>query len=1024
MSVLFLTLAIVTAPIKDPLAPYRGLPVLDVELDMPAGEVAADLEELVAIERGYLLDTASVQQALKRLYSLGRFADVAVHATRRTGTVVLHFTLKPVQRLSSLDLDGIEHADADALKAALGLKEGDEVDRRTKGRLEARALSHLTHNGFPEAKVEVFELPRDDQSIAYRVIVVEGSPRRVGELGFSGSPRLPEALLRELILTRERGVLRADELAEDVRRLREAYYARGFWRARIGTPEISGRDLRPKVTFPIEAGERVALYFKGNQVLTDTELRALVPRPEAPIQEDDLQVVARRIEERYRRAGYFHAKVELRGYRDAKAGALRYVYTIAEGEPLRVVALRFEGATVFTPEVLDLQIRSSLKQELVPVRTFEPLEDGVVERGHFDDEPRAPPSVPPEERWLPEVYERVLGDVTTAYRSQGYLSATVGPPEVQMSRGKVSVRVPVVEGPQTRIRSITFRGNQAFDAPTLLAELEAAADREGQLASLGSTALARPGAPYSSAGVEDARIHILRSYRDRGYIYARLFSDVALSADAAHADVVYRFEEGPQVRVQNVLIRGNRYTRDTIIESRMSLRAGDVYSVAQALQDQRSIAALDVFSSVRVKLIDEEIPAERKDVVAEVVERNRGKLGLAGGLSTADGVRVLADYMQLNLFGSAASFNLSLKVNWQVFFSFYGTYADRLEDRYAEFTPFERTEIEARAGIRSPRILTWPFDPSFRFDLVYERDNALPYSLEATRAIFGADFSPARRVSFGIEPQLSVTDLQCWSLTDTATDDERRRACQDDFTSRRQAASFDEGRRVTLTIGPSLTLDGRDDPFTPTRGVYFNARVFWAPYTVVPEDEDLSDFDTYTKAEGTLAAYLPLPKRMVLALTARAGAVVAPLVALQEGAEVLPENERYRLGGATTMRGFYNESMYPEDFCVGRAGRTVCDGLYESTLEQATPGGNLFTLFKTELRVPMSESFSLGFFTDLGNLWIKAPPPELFTLRLSTGLGLRYGTPFGPIGLDVGFNPYPRQRVGETAVEWHFALGY
>src|SRR5688572_21159359 len=109
--VLMLALASSGAGIKDPLAPYRGLPVLDVEA--PMEEDVRELRELVGIERGYLLDGPSVQLALKRLYALGRFADVGAYATRVKGTVTLRFVLRPTQRLSALDIDGVELVDAD-----------------------------------------------------------------------------------------------------------------------------------------------------------------------------------------------------------------------------------------------------------------------------------------------------------------------------------------------------------------------------------------------------------------------------------------------------------------------------------------------------------------------------------------------------------------------------------------------------------------------------------------------------------------------------------------------------------------------------------------------------------------------------------------------------------------------------------------------------------------------------------------------------------------------------------------------
>jgi outer membrane protein insertion porin family len=44
-----------------------------------------------------------------------------------------------------------------------------------------------------------------------------------------------------------------------------------------------------------------------------------------------------------------------------------------------------------------------------------------------------------------------------------------------------------------------------------------------------------------------------------------------------------------------------------------------------------------------------------------------------------------------------------------------------------------------------------------------------------------------------------------------------------------------------------------------------------------------------------------------------------------------------------------------------------------------------------------------------------------FDLRETSGLGLRYLTPVGPIGIDYAWKL--DRRDGESAAEWHFTIG-
>ena len=49
-----------------------------------------------------------------------------------------------------------------------------------------------------------------------------------------------------------------------------------------------------------------------------------------------------------------------------------------------------------------------------------------------------------------------------------------------------------------------------------------------------------------------------------------------------------------------------------------------------------------------------------------------------------------------------------------------------------------------------------------------------------------------------------------------------------------------------------------------------------------------------------------------------------------------------------------------------------------------------------QLRVPLTDLFSIGFFLDTGNLWLD-PSQISASLRYGAGPGLRISTPIGPL---------------------------
>jgi outer membrane protein insertion porin family len=94
-------------------------------------------------------------------------------------------------------------------------------------------------------------------------------------------------------------------------------------------------------------------------------------------------------------------------------------------------------------------------------------------------------------------------------------------------------------------------------------------------------------------------------------------------------------------------------------------------------------------------------------------------------------------------------------------------------------------------------------------------------------------------------------------------------------------------------------------------------------------------------------------------------------------------------------------------------------------------GGEQSLLFNVELQYPLTEGFRVFAFYDRGNVYGNFGPGadisstdtsfNLSKMRESVGGGIRFFSPFGPIGLSYGFKL--DQRTGESAGEFHFSAG-
>jgi len=128
----------------------------------------------------------------------------------------------------------------------------------------------------------------------------------------------------------------------------------------------------------------------------------------------------------------------------------------------------------------------------------------------------------------------------------------------------------------------------------------------------------------------------------------------------------------------------------------------------------------------------------------------------------------------------------------------------------------------------------------------------------------------------------------------------------------------------------------------------------------------------------------------------------------------LPIEERFFLGGTTSVRGFEEDSL-------GSSVINQKDG------KLVPAGGDLMLGYNFELRFPLTKNFGFALFTDGGNVWQKADDTTVDgiitfrDIRESAGVGLRYITPIGPLRLDLGLKL--DRRPDEPLNEWHFFLG-
>jgi outer membrane protein assembly factor BamA len=211
-------------------------------------------------------------------------------------------------------------------------------------------------------------------------------------------------------------------------------------------------------------------------------------------------------------------------------------------------------------------------------------------------------------------------------------------------------------------------------------------------------------------------------------------------------------------------------------------------------------------------------------------------------------------------------------------------------------------------------------------------------------------------------------------------------------------------------VEPTLYIDRLDDKFNPHAGWYS----LMSMKGMIPLHEPQAD-SFFVKFLAEYAYFKSLFSGIsrfagdscVLALRARVGHIF-----YQQFNAIMP-TERFYLGGSHSMRGYDPDAAPPLGVYVDSHGH-----------QQAVPrGGKTMLNGNVELRVPLVSRVGGVVFQDLGLLrgdsWSDIRAKDLLA---SSGFGLRFNTPVGPLRFDIGFN-WRKHHELESRYSWSLSFG-
>ena len=1035
------------APAAD-LGDLVGKRILEVEV-VQAGRWRSD-GAIRSVRVGEPMTAAAARRAARELLATGGFADVAAYAEALGDGAKLRLEAVPRRLIASRRVVGSSLEEAEVWQAA-GLTEHDELTEAGLVRLAERVGAVHRARGYPRARVMVETRDTDERGKVVLVVVVEpGPPLMIADRVFVMEDATWSTLAN---VARRYAVSKGDRLDEEALgsadvELEEELRGRRYPLARV-RHKVLVREGFGFVYVYVQPGPHLRFRFEGNERFDGDQLTDVIDYDKEP--DRTPAALGDKLQSFYRRVGMFDATVQVEE-RGAPTDAVNeMVFRIREGDVVQVLGKEFpclRGGSR-TAEALLGEVDGVLATELPGGDLFGSVDPKVVDEGLGPQGvtgARPSPLQPdPTRTYDPAAYDKVVKHVRDLYRSEGYLSATVGPVHVVRRachrhsppgqcvplplptrpsstcrfdpRGlpvedpapdprlqcrpdralgvtcepRVWLHIPVKLGPQATLYDMAFEGNRAVTEASLLetAELEL-------------------GQPASNLDIEQARRRVVQAYRELGFAYAEVRAALDLSPDHTRARARFVINESQQVIVDRIVVVGAERTSESLILGRVALTVGQPYRASDVRKTEERIATLGTFASVSVSLQDAYVPARRKTVVVQVQERLPQYLDIRPGFSTGEGFRIQFEYGHLNIAGEAIRFTLRLRLSYlpDPFIL-----DDDVRTNLDTLPLSRRLERHNTASVLFPEVGLGPLI-SLNFDGIDVRSNARDFGLSKNALATTLNYRPFRTLSLGLGGSLERNDVGIFG-DQTVIEYLQRPGVTSDL---RRLLLAPDGLTIAVAQLGTVSWDRRDNPLGATRGTLLGGAV--EHVRAFPgEDNPNTKLSDFLRVSGIVSAYLPLDRKgLTLAGSMRAGRVFQ----MMSGSDTYPDR-LFFLGGVDSLRGYLRDSVVPQDVAERILDSSPNDPNRLTVNQVAIRGGDVFLNPRLELRIPMTTTVHTTLFVDSGNLWVE---PEAFApwkLRYASGSGLRVATPIGPLAFDYGINL--DRRPWEDFGAFHFSIG-
>lgn len=632
----------------------------------------------------------------------------------------------------------------------------------------------------------------------------------------------------------------------------------------------------------------------------------------------------------YREKGFWYTEIETRTEEvDGTEDRVRLLFDIDPGEKLEVKDIAFNGNEVFS----DRKLRRKMK----------PLKEDAWWR------------IFGKKTFKEEDFQEGKESLLTFYRENGFSDVRVVEDSVytyDYKGDKTGIRVELNlhEGPQYKVRNITWEGNTVYEDETLT---ESLGFEKGEI--FNETKF------DENVNINQRNSDITSLYQDVGYLFSQIVPNIRKVADDS-LDIHFEIYEDEVATIQEVNFSGNTRTHDDVVRRTLRTVPGNTYSRQAIIRSIRELGQLGYFDPQNIE--PQPIPdRENKtvDINYQIDDtQSTSNFEFSGGYGGSGIGVILSAQVNFNNFSIQRAFE---KGGWSPIPSGDG-------QKLSLGVQVTGTGYQSYSfGFQEPWFRGRP--TSLGFNVSY---NLLNFRNSNERnELFSSSVSIGRRLNWPDDffSQRTIVGYQLYDVEGNES-------------------FFAEGTSSLLTIEQVIERNSLDNPISPSSGSKFSLSGEFAP--------PLPGFSEYYKFRTNYQYHIPVVGDLVLTSQVQYGYIGyftedkrSDLKKFLVGGTQLQQRQSF-LYDNIDLRGYpggTRQSIAP-----------IVDG--------RKVGGTMFSKYSMELRYPAIANEQLQVmpyaFVDAGNSYLDFQDFDPFSVKRAAGFGARLYLPvLGLVDLSYGY---------------------